>query len=314
MFLISKFLALSFLMWLLSTSPSNNSFKAELDSLPFLIPDENISPLRSLLDKDLQKRLEKRLKKNKTWSKLIKKKFMAVGIVDLSNPYNPKFARVNGDEMMYAASLPKLAVLLAISQSLEDSTMSETEEIREDMRQMISRSDNEAATRLIDRIGLVKINEILEDPKYELYDEDLGGGLWVGKRYARKGKRIGDPIHNISHGATVTQVCRFYYLLAMGKLVNRERSEQMLEYLADPELHHKFVNSLNKLVPDAKIFRKSGTWSDYHADSALVWGPKWRRYIVVGLIDNPRGEQILRDLIPAVEEVLKGADKTKEKK
>jgi beta-lactamase class A len=310
MFLISKFLALSISMWLLSTVQSNPSFKTELDSLPYSIPDDKIVPLRSLLDQDLQNRLEKRLNKNKTWKKLIKKRFMAVGVVDLSNPLHAKFARVNGDEMMYAASLPKLAILLAISQSLEDSTLIETEEIREDMRQMISRSDNEAATRLIDWIGLPKINEVLKDPKYELYDEDSGGGLWLGKRYARKGSRIGDPINNISHGATVTQVCRFYYLLAMGKLVNRHRSEQMLEYLADPELHHKFVNSLDKLVPEAKIYRKSGTWSIYHSDSALVWGPKWRRYIVVGLIESQQGEQILRDLIPAVEEILHSRSKS----
>jgi len=142
-------------------------------NLPFSIPDEKIFPLRQLVDKDLQKKLESTLKKNKKWIKLVKKKKMAVGLVDISDPYNVKFARVNGSEMMYAASLPKLSILLAISQSFEDSTLIETEEIREDMQEMISKSDNAAATRLIDRIGLAKINEVLRDPKYERMIDNL---------------------------------------------------------------------------------------------------------------------------------------------
>ncbi len=295
-FILCTFL---FLTTISSTRPSLDNF-----DLPYNLPDNQIHPLRTLVDKDLQKKLETRLKKEKSWSKLISKKKMAVGIVDLSNPENVKFARVNGDHMMYAASLPKLAILLAASQSLEDGTLPETEDVLNDMRVMISQSDNSAATRLIDRLGFEKIEDILTDPHYELYDPDKGGGLWVGKRFAKKGKRYPDPLMGISHGASVTQVCRFYYLLAMGRLVNHERCKQMLECLVDPELHHKFVNSLDKRAPDAKLFRKSGTWKNWHADSVLVWGTHWRRYIVVGLIEDANGEQILRNLIPAVEEIL----------
>jgi beta-lactamase class A len=293
------FFAILFLTTVSSTRPNLDHF-----DLPYNIPDDQIRPLRTLVDKDLQKKLEVRMKKEKRWSKLISKKKMAVGIVDLSNPEHVKFARVNGDHMMYAASLPKLAILLAASQSLEDGTLKDSEDVLNDMRIMISQSDNSAASRLIDRLGFEKIEDTLTDPRYELYDPEKGGGLWVGKRFAKKGKRYPDPLMGISHGASVTQVCRFYYMLALGKLVNHERSKQMLECLVDPELHHKFVNSLDKRAPDAKLFRKSGTWKNWHVDSVLVWGPHWRRYIVVGLIEDSNGEQILRNLIPAVEEIL----------
>jgi beta-lactamase class A len=273
--------------------------------LPFAIPDDQIRPLRKLENKDFQQKFEKRLKQNKEWSRLISQKKMAVGLVDLSDPYNTKFARVNGDVMMYAASLPKLAILLAAVQSLEDGTLEETPDVLQDLRLMISQSDNPAATRTIDRLGFEKISDVLTDPRYELYDPKIGGGLWVGKRYAKYGKRYPDPYMGISHGASVTQVCRFYYLLAMGKLVNRERSREILDFLEDPEIHHKFVNTLEKVVPDAKLYRKSGTWKKWHSDSVLVWGPVWRRYIVAALVENANGEKILRELIPAVEEVLK---------
>ena len=137
-----------------------------------------------------------------------------------------------------------------------------------------------------------------------MYDPNFGGGLWVGKRYAKGGKRYPDPVMGTSHGATVTQVCRFYYLLAMGKLINRERSKEILEILSDPEIYHKFMNTLNRVAPDATVYRKSGSWKNWHSDSAMIWGPIWRRYILVTLIDDPRGEQICRDLIPVIEEML----------
>jgi beta-lactamase class A len=276
-----------------------------LSELPFSIPDNQIRPLRQLVNKDLQRLLEKRLRQDRVWARLIGKKRMAVGVVDLSNPQQIKFARVNGDVMMYAASLPKLAILLATCQSLQDGVLKETPEILHDMRLMISRSDNAASTRLYDSVGFEKIEKVLTDPRYQLYDSLRGGGLWVGKRYAKTGKRYPDPVMGFSHGATVTQVCRYYYLLAMGKLVNRERSIQMLEMLSDPELHHKFVNTLDHIAPEAKLYRKSGTWHEWHSDSVLVWGLTWRRYICVGLIEDGNGETILRNLIPVVEDVLK---------
>lgn len=283
--------------------PQSNS--VNIPDLPLSFPENKIKPLRQLSNKDLQKRLERQLKKNKYWSRLISKKKMAVGLVDLRDPERIKFAQLNGDQMMYAASLPKLAILLAGMQSIEEGELEESPEIMHDMRIMISQSDNAAATRMIDRLRFEKIQDVLTDPQYDLYDRKRGGGLWVGKRYAKKGKRYPDPLMGISHGASVTQVCRFYYLLALGKLVNRQRSEEMLDILVDPEIHHKFVNTLDTIAPNAKVYRKSGTWQNWHSDSALVWGPAWRRYIVTALIEDSNGEKILRELIPAIEEVLK---------
>ena len=288
--------------WAVTAYPQDN----KAPELPLSVVPDQIKPLRSLVKKDFQEALEKRLRKNKTWSQLIDRRRMAVGVVDLSDINDIRFARINGNTMMYAASLPKLAILLAAEQALQDGTLKETPAIRNDMRIMISRSDNGAATRMMQLVGgSPAIEKVLRDPRYELYDPNWGGGLWVGKLYAKGGKRYPDPVMGTSHGATASQVCRFYYLLAMGQLVTRERSAEMLNYMVAPEIRHKFVYTLFKLVPEAKIYRKSGTWQQWHSDSALVWGPAWRRYIVVGLIEDSRGEQILRNLIPVVEEVLR---------
>ncbi|MCW8845691.1 MAG: class A beta-lactamase-related serine hydrolase [Gammaproteobacteria bacterium] len=260
-------------------------------------------PLYNRVDAQFQAALEERLNANPEWKKLIRNKKMAIGVVDMSGEV-PRFARVNGNQMMYAASLPKIAILLAAYVSFEDGSLQETDEIMTDLQDMIQVSSNSAATRMIDRIGMQKIQSVLRDPQYGFYDEKRGGGLWVGKRYASTGPRSGDPLFNISHGATATQVCRFFYLLATHRLINEHRSDQMLADLVNPHLHHKFVSQLDELAPKATLFRKSGTWRQWHSDAIMVQGVKWRNYILVGLIESEHGEQILRSVLPAVEELM----------
>lgn len=283
------------------TQETGDVKKPDYSKLP--LPIEDVKPLRSLVDTSFQALLIKRLNQNKKWKRLIEQKKMAVGLVDLRDPLNAKYARVNGNVMMYAASLPKIGILLAAEDALEKGELEDTPEIENDLRLMISKSDNAAATRMIDKLGYDKIEEVLTDPVYDLYDEDYGGGIWVGKRYAKTGERHPEPMKGLSHAATVSQVCRYYYMLAYGKLVSFERSKMMLDLMVNPELHHKFVNTLEKVAPKAKLFRKSGTWQNFHTDSVLVWGPD-RRYILVALIEDPDGEKICRDLIPVVEKVF----------
>jgi len=288
-------------------SPEERNLNLNL-SLPFMASKEgDFRPLSELKDFQLQQTLENKIKKNSKWNRLIDNKKMAVGLVDLRDLNNIRFASINGDEIMYAASLPKIAILLATADALEKGELKETPEILKDMRLMISRSNNEATTRLIDLLGYEKIKQVVTAPEYKLYDPEKGGGLWVGKRYAKTGPRNPEPIKGISHAATADQVCRFYYLLINGKLVSYDRSKQMLDMMIDPEIHHKFVNTIEKIRPNAKLFRKSGTWKNYHADSILVWG-EHDRFILVGLLQDDDGERILRQLIYTVEDVLDECD------
>jgi beta-lactamase class A len=275
-------------------------------SVPYSIPDSMLMSLRDLIDPALQARLIDKISSIPKWKQLMEDKKLAIGLVDISDPYHVKYARINGNYMMYAASLPKIAILLAGMDAMEKGELAETPEVKSDLRLMISKSDNSAATRMIDRLGYDKIESVLTDPRYELYDEQYGGGLWVGKRYAKTGDRHPDPIKGLSHAATVSQVCRYYYLMVFGQLVSHERSQQMLAYMADPELHHKFVNTLDKVAPDARFYRKSGSWQNFHADSIMVIGPDWRRYILVALTEDPAGESIMRQLVIEIEDVLHG--------
>ncbi len=298
-----KALAAGMLCGLLS---SPNLPASEAPALPVLVPDGAWLPLQRHTDKDLQARLRQQLRTRPEWQRLINERKMAVGLVDLSDPAAPRFAHLNGNREMYAASLPKIAILLAAFDQFERGLLRRGPEVEQDLNDMIRVSSNAAATRMIDRIGgLMRVNQVLRDPRYGFYNAKADGGLWVGKRYAKQGPRVPDPLRGISHAATATQVCRFYYQLATGRLIGPEASADMLSILSEPAIGHKFVKSLRELAPAADLYRKSGTWQVWHADSVLVWGPDWRRYILVGMVESPRGERILRELVSVVEKILR---------
>ena len=80
------------------------------NTLPLVLDIDSIKSLRTLIDPSFQADLERVIKANSKWSRLISQKKMAVGLVDLSDPYHPIYARLNGNVMMYAASLPKIAI------------------------------------------------------------------------------------------------------------------------------------------------------------------------------------------------------------
>ena len=265
---------------------------------------DTVEPLETHTSPILRELLIQEINKNSKWKNLVKSNRMSIGVVDLSNLENIEYAGINDEFMMYAASLPKIAILLAAMDAIENGELQDSREIRKDMRLMISKSNIAASTRMIDRVGYDKIEQVLRSDQLKLYDEEVGGGLWVGKRYAAGGKRNPDPMKGLSHAATARQVCSFYYQLAMGNLVSTEKSEEMLDIMKDPALHHKFVNTLDKIAPKADIYRKSGSWKNWHSDSVLVWGPE-RKYILVALIEDAQGEQIVRDLVIPLEKAMK---------
>ncbi len=227
---------------------------------------------------------------------------LALTLVDITDRTQPKLAEVNGDRMMYAASLPKIAILLGAFQRIEDGALAYDGETREHAEQMIRRSDNPSATWLLERVGIDYLAGVLRSARYRLYDIAQNGGLWVGKFYSREPALLRDPLHNLSHGATALQVARFYHLLDNEELVSPTASREMKRILGEPEIRHKFVKGLSDR-PQAHLFRKSGSWGRAHCDSALV-EHAGRRYIAVALADDARGGEWLPELIRAFDDII----------
>jgi len=223
----------------------------------------------------------------------------AVGLLDLRGL---RLAMINPDRIDYAASVPKIAILLAYFQKHPEAATNLDAGTRHELGMMIKQSDNEVAAKYSRQLGLKEIQEVLDS--YHFYDAKHGGGLWLGKHYGQGGERYGDPVANHSHAANVRQLLRYYLLLEQGRLVSPDASRTMLEIFASREIPHlndKFVKGL--VGRDLQILRKAGWWEEWFHDSAIISGPG-RQYVLVAMTHHRSGDSYLEDLARAVDDLM----------
>jgi len=268
---------------------------------PIAIPGD-AAPLWNYIDPTLQRQMESAMEQLGLADD-IRRKRLSFALVDVTDPARPRVATMNPDVMLYAASLPKIAILLAAYEQISKGRLKLDAATKEDLQQMIWRSSNSASTRLMHKVGKERIAEVLLSDRYRLYDPERGGGLWAGKDYGKGGLWRRDPIHNLSHGATAMQVARYYYMLETGALVSPEYSKQMKRILGTTQLTHKFVRGLLDIDPSVHIYRKSGSWRTFHSDSALV-KRDGRAYIAVALSNDPAGSAWMIAFIHAADQVM----------
>ncbi|MEM6531384.1 MAG: serine hydrolase [Myxococcota bacterium] len=250
------------------------------------VPLDNKNPV-------LQRELESAMRE-RGWGRLLDSQALAVSLVDLTRRNRRYYAGINDDKMMYAASLPKIAILLTVIESVENGRIKWRHEFDKRLQNMIVASSNVDASWGVDLVGLLAIENVMRSSDYCFYNEPEGG-LWVGRPYRSGGATNRDPLYNISHGSTTRQAARFYALLDSGKLVSEHWSFRMLGLMSPPKHFHKFVGGLSKEPGIVFLARKSGTWRTFHADSALIQA-HGHRYILVGLSNTKNGESIMREL------------------
>ena len=258
-------------------------------------------------DPDFNQALETALKNEfqGEYRQAVENKKAAFVVVDITDLQHPKVAGVNPDVMLYAASMPKIAILLGAFVKIESGEMSLDDETRSELTRMIRKSSNEAATAVLKRVGIENLAEILQSDKYRLYDPEHNGGLWVGRDYSGGPLWRRDPLNNISHGATAMQAARFYYLAVTGRLVSEQYFDDLAEIMSNPGIAHKFVKGIKESNPDAEIYRKSGTWKKFHADSGVIVDKeRGYQYIIVALVEHPKGADGLARFAAVVDETL----------
>lgn len=282
-----------------------NTFKYVLAMLALLLccplfAIETSPILKDAEDWQLQKGLET-LIEEQNLTKAVSAQELAVVLVIVTDPNKPHLAELNGRNMVYAASLPKIAILLGAAVEIDEGRLELNNELQTNIDNMIRYSCNACATKVLGQVGREELLDILQSPKYNFYDQNGSGGLWVGKDYGPGTAYHRDPLSGLSHGATAFQAARFYYKLQNGSLVSPEQTQMMMEALSHPGIQHKFVRGL-KAYPDIEIFRKSGSWKTYHSDSALVRSDGLA-YIIVALTNSPKGATWLEKLASPLHEL-----------
>ena len=226
----------------------------------------------------------------------------AIGVLDLQHP---RVAMIHPDRIEYAASVAKIGILLAYFQLHPEAATALDKETQHELGLMIKASSNEMAAKHSRALGLREIQQVLNS--YGFYDAAHGGGIWVGKHYGPNSERIGDPVADHSHAATVRHLLRFYWMLDNGQLVSPAASKKMLEIFRSPDVphdDHKFVKAL--AGRDVTLLRKWGSWENWLHDTAIIEG-KGRRYVLVGLTQHPKGDEYLEDLAREVDDVMRTA-------
>ena len=254
-------------------------------------------------DPELQTALEQMLAgMHPDFMKAVNRQKLAMAVVDVTRLQEPRVASVNGDLMLYAASLPKIAIVLGAFVEAEKGDLELNSEVMEELNQMIRKSSNKAATSVLNRVGIEDLAAILQSPQLRLYDPEHNGGMWVGRPYSKGPARKRDPLHSLSHGASAMQAARLYYLIITEQAVTAEHHQMIGEIFSNPAIQHKFVKGMRD-KPDAEVFRKSGTWRQFHSDSGIVTRPDME-YIVVALADHEGGGEGLVELIVAIDNLM----------
>lgn len=269
---------------------------------PFAAQAQPIPPLAliPMQEPALQKELNG-IVEARGWAPMIEAGNFAIALVVLNDWGGPRLAMLNGHKMLYAASLPKIAILFAAMVASQDGVLEIDNVLEDDLHNMIRYSCNACATRVMGRVGRDRLLSILQRPEYGFYNESRYGGLWVGKDYGKNPAHRRDPVKGLSHGATAFQVARLYYRLEMDILLDAKHTRMMKDMMSRPGISHKFVKALEG--QGATLLRKSGSWRNYHSDSVLVDSPVGR-YILVGLIEDANGEQTLQELARAVHKLV----------
>ena len=226
----------------------------------------------------------------------------AFGVLDLTDL---RVAMVQPDAMFYAASVPKICIVMAYFDTHPEAITNLDPDVERELQLVIKRSDNELAAKYSQLVGLDKIQEMLQSKRYRFYDKDRGG-FWCGKHYGIAEPRMGDPVHDHSHAATVRQCLRYYLMLEQGRLVSAAACAKLKEIFAAPDLefhNDRFVAGLNGR--DVTIIRKSGLWEDWHLDTARIQHGE-RVYLLAGMVHHPNGGEYLAETAAAVDEALCG--------
>jgi beta-lactamase class A len=90
-----------------------------------------------------------------------------------------------------------------------------------------------------------------------------------------------------------------------GRLISEQYLSEFAEIMSEPGIQHKFVKGLKRANPDAEIYRKSGTWKNFHADSGVIVDKKaGYQYIIVALMEHPKGAEIITRFAAVVDDMM----------
>jgi beta-lactamase class A len=244
---------------------------------------------------------------------------IAVTLVDLREPMRLESAGFRGGERIYPASVIKMFYLVAAHRWLEDGRLTDTEELRRALRDMIVDSYNEATGYIVDRLTDTTSGPELSPAELDLWHEkrnavnryfaglgfqniNVNRKTWCEGPYGREQQSVNVSQPNHRNWLTTDAAARLLTEIVTGRAVTPERSRQMLalheRHPFDPVASGQAREYTGAaLPPGAQLWSKAGWTSETRHDAAYVELPTGEHFVLVTFTVGHAKE---KGIIPAV--------------
>jgi beta-lactamase class A len=276
--------------------------------------------LQSVVDEAAQAALKKFADKG------LKQEQLAITLIDLRDQQHPAQGSFNGDVRIYPASVVKLFYLVAAHRWLADGKLTETDELKRALRDMIIDSSNDATGYVLDMLTDTTSGRELTPAEMKKWLEKRNA---VNRYFAALGytnintnqKTFCEDAYGREHFSrgpngenrnklTTNATARLLAEIATGRAVTPEHSQQMMTLLhrdfsgsstdADDQAHG-FTAIALKDMKETRLWSKAGWTSTTRHDAAYIELPNGARFVLVTFTTDHANE---RDIIPTVANVV----------
>ena len=249
---------------------------------------------------------------------------VAATLIDLRDPKNIRWANYRGDEPIYPASVVKMFYMAALHQQLQDGKVTSTAELQRGLKDMIVDSSNEATQYILDVLTNTSSGAELPQAEFEIWQHkrnrvnryfSLMGytGINVNqKTFCEDAYGIEQQSRNYKgqnrNMLTTNATARLLAEIALGRVVNADRSRQMMELMKrDPFKESKDPDSqatgftgkalIAGKMTEARLWSKAGWTSKSRHDAAYIEMPDGLKFVLVVFTENHANEH---DTIPGI--------------
>jgi hypothetical protein len=249
---------------------------------------------------------------------------LAITLIDLSDPLNPKQASFRGAEPIYPASVVKMFYLTMAHRLLEDGKIKETEELRRALKDMIVDSSNDATSFVLDSITGTTSGPELKGAELKKWAEKRNAvnryfaGIGYTKINVNQKTYCEGPYgrEQLFRGAkgenrnklTTDATARLLAEIATSRAVTPSRSTAMMDLMkrdysgksndTDDQAHGFTAIAL---APGARLWSKAGWTSTTRHDAAYIELPNGARFVLVTFTTDHSSE---REIIPTVARII----------
>ena len=249
---------------------------------------------------------------------------IAATLIDLRDAKQLKWADVRGEQAIYPASVVKMFYMAALHQQLQDNKVTLTAEVTRGLKDMIVDSSNEATQYILDVLTNTSSGAELPPAEFEKwqykrnrvnrYFTSMGyKGINVNqKTFCEDAYGIEQQSRNYKgqnrNMLTTNATARLLAEIALGRMVNADRSRQMMELMKrDPFQESKDNDSqatgftgkaiVDKKLTGTRLWSKAGWTSKSRHDAAYVETPDGLKFVLVVFTENHASD---REPVPAV--------------